>query len=49
MTLSQFTYLASFVRFDMSLGAASSWAMLLMAMGLCLFFILTIRRRDATL
>ena len=28
MTLSMFTYLASFVRFDLSLGAAASWLML---------------------
>ena len=47
MTLSQFTYLSSFVRFDMTLGAAASWLMLLMAMLLCLFFMGTIRRRDA--
>ncbi len=31
MTLSMFTYLASFVRFDLSLGAAASWLMLLMS------------------
>jgi multiple sugar transport system permease protein len=48
MTLSQFTYLASFVRFDMSLGAAASWLMLLMSMQLCLFFMSTVRRRDAS-
>jgi multiple sugar transport system permease protein len=48
MTLSQFTYLSSFVRFDMSLGAAASWLMLLMSMLLCLFFMSTVRRRDAT-
>ena len=47
MTLSQFTYMASFVRFDMSLGAAASWMMLLMSMVLCLFFMSTVRRRDA--
>ena len=47
MTLSQFTYLASFVRFDMSLGAAASWMMLLMSLLLCLFFMSTVRRRDA--
>ena len=47
MTLSMFTYLASFVRFDMSLGAAASWSMLAMSMLLCAFFIITIRRRDA--
>ena len=47
MTLSMFTYLASFVRFDLSLGAAASWMMLLMSMLLCLFFIAVVRRRDA--
>jgi len=47
MVLSMFTYLASFVRFDFSLGAASSWLMLLISMVLCLGFIATIRRRDA--
>ena len=47
MTLSQFTYLASFVRFDLSLGAAASWLMLLMSMLLCAIFMTTVRRRDA--
>ena len=47
MTLSMFTYLASFVRFDLSLGAASSWLMLLICLLLCLFFIAVIRRREA--
>ena len=47
MTLSMFTYLASFVRFDLSLGAAASWLMLLMSLLLCLFFIAAIRRREA--
>ena len=47
MVLSMYTYLTSFVRFDFSLGAAASWMMLLMAMFMCLFFIATIRRRDA--
>jgi multiple sugar transport system permease protein len=47
MTLSQFTYLASFVRFDLSLGAAASWLMLLMSMLLCVVFMSTVRRRDA--
>ena len=46
MTLSMFTYLASFVRFDLSLGAAASWLMLLMCLLLCLFFIAVIRRRE---
>lgn len=48
MTLSQFTYLASFVRFDMSLGAAASWVMLVMSMVLCLIFMSAVRRRDAS-
>jgi multiple sugar transport system permease protein len=48
MTLSQFTYLASFVRFDLSLGAAASWLMLLMSMLLCLVFMSTVRRRDVS-
>lgn len=46
MVLSMFTYMASFVRFDLSLGAAASWLMLLMSMALCLFFIAVIRRRE---
>jgi multiple sugar transport system permease protein len=48
MTLSMFTYLASFVRFDLSLGAAASWLMLLICLLLCVFFILVIRRREAS-
>ena len=48
MTLSMFTYLASFVRFDLSLGAAASWLMLVMCLLLCLFFIAVIRRREAS-
>ena len=47
MVLSMFTYLASFVRFDFSLGAAASWVMLVMSMLMCLFFIAVIRRREA--
>jgi multiple sugar transport system permease protein len=47
MTLSMFTYLASFVRFDLSLGAAASWLMLFICLLLCVFFILVIRRREA--
>jgi multiple sugar transport system permease protein len=47
MTLSMFTYLASFVRFDLSLGAAASWLMLLICLLLCLCFIAVIRRREA--
>jgi multiple sugar transport system permease protein len=48
MTLSMFTYLASFVRFDMSLAAASSWLMLLISLVMCLLFMAVVRRRDAT-
>lgn len=48
MVLSMFTYLASFVRFDLSLGAASSWLMLLISLLLCLFFMAVVRRRDAS-
>ncbi len=48
MVLSMFTYLASFVRFDFSLGAAASWLMLVMSMLMCLFFIAVIRRREAS-
>jgi len=33
-------------RFDLSLGAAASWLMLLMCLLLCLFFIAVIRRRE---
>ncbi len=47
MVLSMFTYLASFVSFDFSLGAAASWLMLLMSLVMCLFFIAVIRRREA--
>ena len=47
MSLSMFTYLASFVKFDLSLGAAASWMMLVMCLLLCLFFIAVIRRREA--
>ena len=46
MVLSMFTYLTSFVKFDFSLGAAASWIMLLISMVTCLFFIVTIRRRE---
>jgi multiple sugar transport system permease protein len=46
MVLSMYTYLASFVRFDMSLGAAASWVMMLISVALCGLFILLIRRRQ---
>lgn len=45
MVLSMFTYMASFVRFDLSLGAAASWVMLLISLLLCLAFIAVIRQR----
>ncbi len=45
--LSIYTYVTSFVSFDMSLAAASSWVMLLIALVFCLGFVLIIRRRDA--
>ncbi len=48
MTLSMYTYLASFVRFDLSLGAASSWMMLVISLVLCGCFIALVRRRDAS-
>ena len=47
MVLSMYTYLASFVRFDLSLGAAASWMMLLMSLIMCGCFIAVVRRRDA--
>jgi multiple sugar transport system permease protein len=47
MVLSMYTYLASFVRFDLSLGAASSWMMLLISLIMCGCFIALVRRRDA--
>jgi multiple sugar transport system permease protein len=47
MVMSMFTYFASFVQFDFGLGAAASWIMLLISLVICLFFIVTIRRREA--
>jgi multiple sugar transport system permease protein len=47
MMLSMYTYLASFVRFDLSLGAAASWMMLLISLIMCGCFIAMVRRRDA--
>ena len=46
MVLSMFTYLASFQRFDLSLGAAASWLMLLISLLLCTLFIMDVRRRS---
>ena len=47
MVLSMFTYMASFVRFDLSLGPAASWVMLLISLLLCLLFVAVIRRKGA--
>ena len=44
MSLSMFTYLASFVRFDLSLGAAASWLMLL----ICAAALPVLHRGDPT-
>lgn len=45
LMLSVYTFQASFVQFDLSLGAAASWAMLLIAMVICLAFVAVIQRR----
>jgi multiple sugar transport system permease protein len=47
MVLSMFTYLASFQRFDLSLGSAASWLMLLISLLLCGTFIVVVRRGSA--
>lgn len=47
LLLSVYTYQASFVQFDLSLGAAASWLMLLIALVACLAFVALIRRRTA--
>jgi multiple sugar transport system permease protein len=47
MLLSMYTYLASFVRFDLSLGAAAAWMMMLISLVMCGCFIALVRRRDA--
>ena len=47
MLLSVYTYQASFVQFDLSLGAAASWVMLVIALVVCGAFIAMIRQRDA--
>ncbi len=44
LLLSVYTYQASFVQFDLSLGAAASWMMLLIALVVCLTFVAVIRR-----
>lgn len=47
MLMSMYTYLASFVRFDLSLGAAAAWMMLLISLVMTGCFIALVRRRDA--
>ena len=47
LLLSVYTYQASFVQFDLSLGSAASWVMLLIALVACLAFVALIRRRTA--
>ena len=44
LLLSIFTYMVSFIQFDLSLGAAASWMMLAMALLACGAFILILRR-----
>jgi multiple sugar transport system permease protein len=44
LLLSVYTYQASFVQFDLSLGAAAAWMMLLIALVVCLTFVAVIRR-----
>jgi multiple sugar transport system permease protein len=44
MLLSIFTYMISFLHFDLSLGAAASWMMLLMVLLACAALILIVRR-----
>lgn len=46
--LSIFTYTVSFVRSDLSLGAAASWIMLLIALLMCLLFVKALGRREVT-
>lgn len=46
LLLSVYTYQASFVQFDLSLGAAASWVMLLIALVACLGFVALIGRRS---
>jgi multiple sugar transport system permease protein len=48
MLLSMYTYMASFVRFDLSLGAAAAWMMLLISLILTGCFIALVRRREAS-
>jgi len=45
MLLSIFTYIVSFVQFDLGLGAAASWIMLAMVLLACVALILILRQR----
>jgi len=45
LLLSVYTYQASFVQFDLSLGAAASWIMLVIALVACLGFVVLIGRK----
>ncbi len=47
MLISIFTYMVSFFSFDLSLGAAGSWIMLLVSLVMCLAFVAVLRRREA--
>lgn len=44
--ISIYTYVTSFQMFDMSLAAAASWVTLLIALFLCVAFVLIVRRRE---
>jgi multiple sugar transport system permease protein len=48
LLLSVYTYQASFVQFDLSLGAAASWIMLLIALVACLAFVALLGRRSTS-
>ncbi|MBO0709837.1 MAG: sugar ABC transporter permease [Acetobacteraceae bacterium] len=47
MVLSLFTYMAPFIRYDLGLGAAASWLMVLISLLLHLAFVALIRRGHA--
>ncbi len=48
LLLSVYTYQASFVQFDLSLGAAASWVMLLIALIACLAFVALLGRKGTS-
>jgi multiple sugar transport system permease protein len=45
LLLSVYTYQASFIQFDLSLGAAAAWVMLLIALVACIAFAAVVGRR----